>query len=66
MLTFPLYYGIIREIGPGRAAYNGVLVFVIAMVISTLMEGFEWSVLAVAGAVLGTLGMVLALRARQT
>lgn len=66
VLTFPLYYGIIREIGPGRAAYNGVLVIVIAMLISTLIEGYEWSVLAVAGAVLGTLGMVLALRARQT
>jgi len=66
VLTFPLYYSIIREIGPGRAAYNGVLVIVIAMLISTLIEGYEWSALAVAGAVLGSAGMILALRARQT
>ena len=66
VLTFPLYYTIIRAIGPGRAAYNGVLVIVIAMLISTLIEGYQWSALAVAGAVLGTLGMILALRARQT
>ncbi len=65
VVTFPLYYGIVREIGPGRAAYNGVLVIVVAMLISTLVEGYEWSTLAIAGAVLGTLGMVVALRARQ-
>jgi drug/metabolite transporter (DMT)-like permease len=65
VVTFPLYYGIVREIGPGRAAYNGVLVIVIAMLISTLVEGYEWSALAIGGAVLGTLGMVVALRARQ-
>jgi drug/metabolite transporter (DMT)-like permease len=65
VVTFPLYYGTVRAIGPGRAAYNGVLVIVVAMLISTLVEGYEWSALAIAGAVLGTLGMVLALRARQ-
>ncbi len=65
VVTFPLYYGFVREIGPGRAAYNAVLVIVIAMLISTMIEGYEWSVLAVAGAILGTTGMVIALRARQ-
>jgi drug/metabolite transporter (DMT)-like permease len=65
VVTFPLYYGIVRAIGPGRAAYNGVLVIVVAMLISTLVEGYQWSPLAVAGATLGTLGMIIALRARQ-
>ncbi|GGE05084.1 membrane protein [Tsuneonella deserti] len=65
VVTFPLYYGIIRAIGPGRTAYNGVLVIVVAMLISTLIEGFQWSLLAIAGATLGTLGMIIALRARQ-
>lgn len=65
VVTFPLYYGIVRTIGPGRAAYNGVLVIVIAMLISTFVEGYDWSLLAAAGAVLGTAGMILALRARQ-
>ena len=65
VVTFPLYYTIVREIGPGRAAYNGVLVIVIAMLISTLVEGYEWSLLAGAGAVLGMAGMIVALRARQ-
>lgn len=64
VVTFPLYYGIVRSIGAGRAAYNGVLVVVIAMLISTFIEGYDWSLLAAAGAVLGILGMVIALRAR--
>lgn len=65
VITFPLYYGIVRSIGPGRAAYNGVLVVVIAMLISTFVEGYAWSALAAAGAVLGMVGMLIALRARQ-
>jgi drug/metabolite transporter (DMT)-like permease len=65
VVTFPLYWSIVRSIGPGRAAYNGVLVIVIAMFISTFVEGYQWSLLAVAGATLGTAGMIVALRARQ-
>ena len=62
------YSGIGRSrgrIGPGRAAYNGVLVIVVAMAISTVLEGYRWSALAVGGALLATAGMVVALRARQ-
>lgn len=65
VVTFPLYYGIVRAIGPGRAAYNGVLVVVVAMLISTLVEGYAWTMLAAAGAMLGLAGMTIALRARQ-
>ncbi len=65
VVTFPLYYQLVREIGAGRAAYNGVLVIVIAMSISTVLEGYRWSALAIAGALLATLGMIVALRARQ-
>lgn len=65
VVTFPLYYQIVREIGPGRAAYNGVLVITVAMLISTFIEGYEWSLLAAGGAILALLGMVLALRARD-
>ncbi|MCB2088165.1 MAG: DMT family transporter [Sphingomonadaceae bacterium] len=65
IVTFPIYYGLVRELGAGRAAYNGVLVVVVAMVISTLMEGYRWTPLATAGAVLAMIGLMVALRARQ-
>ncbi|MDG5489016.1 EamA family transporter [Sphingomonas sp. BGYR3] len=64
-IAFPLYYGVIRAIGPARAAYNGVVVPVIAMLLSTLFEGYRWSVLAALGGVLVLVGLVVALRARR-
>lgn len=65
VVTFPMYFQLIREIGPGRAAYNGVVVPVVAMILSTLFEGYRWSWLAAAGGALAMVGLVVALRARK-
>ena len=65
VLTFPLYFNLIRTIGPGKAAYTGVLTPVIAMLLSTLFEGYRWSALALAGATLAMLGLLVALRQRK-
>jgi len=65
VLTFPLYNLLLREMGPGRAAYNGVLVPVVAMLLSTLFEGYRWSALNVGGAALSLIGLVVALQARK-
>jgi len=64
VVTFPLYYGMIREIGPGRAAYHNVLVVIVALLLSTGLEGYRWSALAVAGSALALVGLVVALRAK--
>jgi drug/metabolite transporter (DMT)-like permease len=64
-LAFTFYFGIIRAIGPGRAAYSSVIVPIIAMALSTVFEGYVWSPLALAGGVLAMVGMVIALRARK-
>ncbi|EZP49262.1 MULTISPECIES: DMT family transporter [Sphingomonas] len=64
-IAFPLYYRILREIGPAKAAYSSVIVPVIAMLLSTLFEGYRWSLLAAAGGVLAAIGLVIALRARR-
>jgi drug/metabolite transporter (DMT)-like permease len=64
-VAFPLYYYVIRMIGPARAAYSVVLVPVIAMILSTVFEGYIWSATAVGGAVLAVTGLVIALRARK-
>ena len=65
VVTFPLYYRLIREIGAGRAAYHNVLVVIVAMLLSTLLEGYRWSALAIAGSALALLGLVIALRAKS-
>jgi len=64
-LAFPLYYGVLRTIGPAKAAYSSVIVPVIAMLLSTLFEGYRWSGLTIAGAALAAVGLVVALRARR-
>jgi drug/metabolite transporter (DMT)-like permease len=65
VVTFPLYFSMIREIGPGRAAYTSVLVPVVAMILSTLFEAYVWTVLSAGGAVLAMIGLLVALRARK-
>jgi len=65
VITFPLYYRLVRDLGAGRAAYNGILVLIIAMLLSTVLEGYRWSPLAIGGAVLAAVGLVIALRARN-
>lgn len=64
-LAFTLYFRIIRAIGPAKAAYNGVMVPVVAMALSTLFEGYRWSALPAAGAALAMVGLVIALSARR-
>ena len=43
VLTFSLYYPVVRKIGPAKAAYSSVLVPLIAMGFSTWLEGSGWS-----------------------
>ena len=65
VVTFPLYSILLRDWGPGRAAYNGVLVPVVAMALSTLFEGYQWTLLAAAGAVTALAGLLVALSRRN-
>src|SRR5690606_11035245 len=65
VVTFPLYYRIIREIGAGRAAYHNVLVVIVAMLLSTWFEDCRWSALAIAGCGLALVGLLIALRAKS-
>ncbi len=61
VLTFSLYYPVVRIIGPAKAAYSSVLVPIIAMGFSTAFEGYRWTPTTVAGAFLALGGMVGAL-----
>jgi drug/metabolite transporter (DMT)-like permease len=61
VLTFSLYYPVVRKIGPGKAAYSSVIVPIIAMGFSTWLEGYRWTPLTIAGALLALGGMIGAL-----
>ena len=63
-VAFRLYYTHIRGLGAGKASDNSVVVPVVAMALSTVFEAYVWTPLAVAGAVLAMVGLVIALRSR--
>jgi drug/metabolite transporter (DMT)-like permease len=65
VITFPLYFELVRTMGAGRAAYNSVIVPVVAMGLSTLFEGYRWTGLAAGGAVLALAGLVIAMAGRS-
>jgi drug/metabolite transporter (DMT)-like permease len=64
-LAFALYFGVIRAVGPGKAAYSSLLVPIVAMLISTLFEHYRWSPLAVSGGLLALAGLAIALRSSR-
>ncbi len=61
VLTFSLYYPVVRRIGPAKAAYSSVIVPIIAMAFSTWLEDYRWTPTTIAGAVLALGGMAAAL-----
>ncbi|WP_033075551.1 DMT family transporter [Sphingopyxis sp. MWB1] len=63
-MTFPLYFGVIRAVGPGQAAWSSVMIPIIAMGISTLFEGYRWAPLSIAGGAVALTGLVIAVARR--
>ena len=66
VLTFSLYYPVVRKIGPAKASYSSVIVPIIAMGFSTWLEHYRWTPLAIAGAILALGGMAGALTRTKT
>lgn len=63
-LAFGLYLVLIKRIGPSRAAYTSVLFPVVALMVSTLFEGYRWSLPALLGLAVLVAGNALALSRR--
>ena len=63
-VTFPLYFNVIRAVGPGQAAWSSVLIPIIAMGFSTAFEGYRWATLSIAGGVVTLIGLVIAVAKR--
>ncbi len=60
-VAFGSYLALLRKIGSARAAYTTVLFPLVALLISTFIEGYQWSTLAVSGIVFIIAGNWLAL-----
>lgn len=63
-VTFPLYFNVIRVVGPGQAAWSSVLIPIIAMGFSTALEGYRWATLSIAGGVVALIGLAIAVAKR--
>lgn len=64
-VAFGCYLALIRQIGSARAAYSSLLFPVVALIISTVFEGYRWTPVAAIGIVLTLGGNWLILSDRQ-
>jgi drug/metabolite transporter (DMT)-like permease len=60
-LAFGAYFALLRQVGPARAAYVGVMSTIVALLVSAALEGYDWTRATVIGIALAVAGNVLAL-----
>lgn len=64
-IAFGCYLALLRKIGSTRASYTSVLFPIVALLISTFVEDYQWSTMAVAGLAFIIIGNWLALTRRK-
>ena len=64
IIAFGAYLNLLGRIGPGRAAYATVLFPPFALLISTVVEGYEWTWLGAIGLLCVLLGLVMVMLRR--
>jgi len=62
VLAFMSYLTLLRRLGAARAGYATVLFPIVALAVSTWLEGYQWTALGVLGVALALAGNVLVLR----
>ncbi len=65
VIAFACYLTLLSRIGPAKASYISIITPVIAMLLSTLFEGFVWKLSTLTGIILIIYGNVLVLAKRQ-
>ncbi|MDX1576027.1 MAG: EamA family transporter [Kiloniellales bacterium] len=66
VVAFACYFALLARIGPERSAYATVLFPIVALTISTLFEGYQWSATALIGVPLILAGNLLVLARPRT
>jgi drug/metabolite transporter (DMT)-like permease len=62
VVAFMCYLTLLRRLGAARAGYATVLFPIIALAVSTMIEGYQWTLLAGLGVLLALAGNILVLR----
>ena len=62
IVAFTLYLKLVGDIGPDRAGYTTLVAPVIALIISSFFENYQWGIVAALGVLLLFAGNVLALK----
>ena len=65
VFAFVTYLTLLRRIGAGRSGYSAAVIPVLAMLTSTVFEGYRWTAPALAGMAFVLAGTVLVLRGRE-
>jgi drug/metabolite transporter (DMT)-like permease len=60
-IAFGCYLALLKRIGAARAAYSSLLFPIVALLMSTIFESYQWTVTALAGVILSLIGNWLAL-----
>jgi drug/metabolite transporter (DMT)-like permease len=60
-VAFGAYFALLRRVGPARSGYVGVMSTVVALLVSAVLEGYDWQAATVIGIALAAAGNVLAL-----
>ena len=65
IIAFAAYLKLVGRIGPDQAVYVSIITPVMALLISTFLEDFHWSIYSLSGALLIITGNYVALRKKQ-
>jgi drug/metabolite transporter (DMT)-like permease len=63
VVAFCSYLTLLKKVGPGPAAYVGIATPVVALLVSTLFEGYRWTWVSAVGLALAVIANWIALRA---
>ena len=62
ILAFGAYLKLLINIGPNRAGYTALIIPFVAIILSTLFQGYQWTLLAAGGFALVALGNYMVLK----
>ena len=65
IIGFTVYLALVARIGANKAAYTTVLFPLVALTISTVVEGYQWDLLAFMGLALVVSGVIISSRGEQ-